>query len=189
VLIIGASGGIGTALLQLGRLAGLGMYGLASRSKHPLLAEYGAVPIDYSTQDFTEVIRRAEPAGLEAVFDGMMRLSYIRGGLSLLKRGGTLVSYGEPESLPGLFRILGTNILSNLLPNGKSFKLYGTSFYTFNPRPFLQDWAELFRLLEESRIKPVIEKKLPLLEAARANELLESGRVTGNVVLLAPELC
>jgi NADPH:quinone reductase-like Zn-dependent oxidoreductase len=135
------------------------------------------------------VIRRAEPAGLEAVFDGMMRLSYIRGGLSLLKCGGTLVSYGEPESLPGLFRILGTNILSNLLPNGKSFKLYGTSFYTFNPRPFLQDWAELFRLLEESRIKPVIEKKLPLLEAARANELLESGRVTGNVVLLAPELC
>jgi NADPH:quinone reductase-like Zn-dependent oxidoreductase len=189
VLIIAASGGIGTALLQLGRLAGLGMYGLASRSKHPLLAEYGVVPIDYSTQDFTEVIRRAEPAGLEAVFDGMMRLSYIRGGLSLLKRGGTLVSYGEPESLPGLFRILGTNILSNLLPNGKSFKLYGTSFYTFNPRPFLQDWAELFRLLEESRIKPVIEKKLPLLEAARANELLESGRVTGNVVLLAPELC
>jgi NADPH:quinone reductase-like Zn-dependent oxidoreductase len=189
VLIIAASGGIGTALLQLGRLAGLGMYGLASRSKHPLLAEYGAVPIDYSTQDFTEVIRRAEPAGLEAVFDGMMRLSDIRDGLSLLKRGGTLVSYGEPESLPALFRILGTNILSNLLPNGKSFKLYGTSFYTFNPRPFLQDWAELFRLLEESRIKPVIEKKLPLLEAARANELLESGRVTGNVVLLAPELC
>jgi NADPH:quinone reductase-like Zn-dependent oxidoreductase len=189
VLIIAASGGIGTALLQLGRLAGLGMYGLASRSKHPLLAEYGAVPIDYSTQDFTEVIRRAEPAGLEAVFDGMMRLSDIRDGLSLLKRGGTLVSYGEPESLPALFRILGTNILSNLLPNGKSFKLYGTSFYTFNPRPFLQDWTELFRLLEESRIKPVIEKKLPLLEAARANELLESGRVTGNVVLLAPELC
>ncbi|MBM4459026.1 MAG: hypothetical protein FJ011_14905 [Chloroflexi bacterium] len=46
-LLIGASGGIGTALLQLGRLAGLKMYGLASAGKHAALAEYGATPIEY----------------------------------------------------------------------------------------------------------------------------------------------
>ncbi|MDD5369635.1 MAG: hypothetical protein PHQ40_11150 [Anaerolineaceae bacterium] len=44
VLIVGASGGIGTALLQLGKLAGLKMYGRASKSKHNLLIEYGATP-------------------------------------------------------------------------------------------------------------------------------------------------
>jgi len=188
VLIIGASGGIGTAFLQLGRLANLTMYGIASRSKHPVLAEYGATPIDYKAQDFIEVIHQAEPDGLDAVFDGMMRLSYIKGGLSLLKRRGRMVSYGEPESLAALFRILGTCFMTNLLPNGKSFKLYGTSFYAFNKRPFLEDWAVLFRLLEEGKIKPVIAKRYPILEAAKANELLESGQITGNIVLLAPEL-
>jgi NADPH:quinone reductase-like Zn-dependent oxidoreductase len=42
--------------------------------------------------------------------------------------------------------------------------------------------------LEKGKIKPVIMAKFPILEAARANALLESGRVTGNVVLVAPEL-
>jgi NADPH:quinone reductase-like Zn-dependent oxidoreductase len=188
-LIIGASGGIGTALLQLGRLAGLTLYGIASRSKHDILAEYGATPIDYRTQDFVEVIRRAELDGLDAVIDGMMSLNTIRGGLSLLRRGGRLVSYGEPAGFPTLFRILGTLLVVNLLPNGKSFKLYGTSTYFLgDKRPYLEDWAVLFKLLEECKIKPVIAKKFPILEAAQANALLESGQVTGNVVLLAPEL-
>jgi NADPH:quinone reductase-like Zn-dependent oxidoreductase len=189
VLIIGASGGIGTALLQLGNLAGLKMYGIASKSKHNILTEYGATPIDYHTQDFVEVIRQAEPDGLDVVLDGMMRLDYIRQGLALLRRGGRLVSFGEPAGLPELFRILATFITVNLLPNGKSFKLYGTSFYFLgDKKPYLEDWATLFKLLEEGKIKPVIEKKFPILEAAQANELLESGQVTGNVVLLAPAL-
>ena len=89
VLIIGASGGIGTALLQLGKLANLKMYGVASKSKQHILAEYGATPIDYHTQDFVEVIRQVEPDGLDAVIDGMMKLDDIRRGLSLLRRGGS----------------------------------------------------------------------------------------------------
>ena len=189
VLIIGASGGIGTALLQLGKLADLKMYGLASKGKHHILTEYGATPIDYRTQDFVEVIRQAEPDGLDAVFDGMTRLDYIRRGLSLLRRGGRLVSYGEPARLGALARILGTFITVNLLPNGKSFKLYGTSsYFLFDQQPFLEDWATLFALLEQGQIKPIIAQKFPILEAAKANELLESGQVIGNIVLLAPEL-
>lgn len=52
----------------------------------------------------------------------------------------------------------------------------------------MKDWATLFKLLEEGKIKPVIMKKFPILEATKANELLESGKVIGNVVLLAEEL-
>jgi NADPH:quinone reductase-like Zn-dependent oxidoreductase len=99
------------------------------------------------------------------------------------------VSYGEPSGLGALFRILATLILVNVLPNGKSFKLYGTSFYFVgNKRPFLEDWAALFKLLEEGKIKPVIAKTFPIPEAAQANALLETGQVIGNVVLVAPEL-
>jgi len=53
---------------------------------------------------------------------------------------------------------------------------------------FKEDWATLFKLLEEGQIKPSIADKFPILEAAQANALLESGQVIGNVVLLAPEL-
>lgn len=186
VLIVGASGGIGTAYLQLGKLANLQMYGIASASKHHVLTEYGATPIDYHTQDFVEVMRQAEPDGLDAVFDGMGG-DYLERGFSLLRRGGTLVEYSNPLGYSGLLRLLAKVISFNLLPNGKKVKLYGNSS-RFDRRPFLEDWATLFKLLEEGKIEPIIMKKLPILEAAKANELLESGQVIGNVVLLAPEL-
>lgn len=186
VLIIGASGGIGTALMQLGQVADLTMYGSASQEKHPILHEYGVTPIDYRSQDFVSLMRQAEPAGLDAVMDGMMRLDTIRGSLSLLRRGGTLVSYGEPAGLGALFRILGIFLKEAVVPNGRSFKLYGTSTYFLgNRRPYLEDWATLFQLLSERRIAPVITEQFPIVEAAAANELLESGEVIGNVVLVA----
>ena len=187
VLIIGASGGIGTAFLQLGKLANLTMYGIASKNKHHVLTEYGATPIDYRTQNFVEVIRKVEPDGLDAVFDGIGG-DYIEQGFSLLRRGGTFVGYANPLSLSHMFRFLGQIILLNVLPNGRSAKFYGTGISRLNRRPFLEDWATLFELLEEGKIKPIIAARYPILEAAKANELLESGNVTGNVVLLAPEL-
>jgi NADPH:quinone reductase-like Zn-dependent oxidoreductase len=187
-LIIGASGGVGTALLQLGQLAGLEMVGLASQSKHHVLAQYGATPIDYHTADLVAAMRRLEPDGFDVVFDGISG-DYIRLGLSLLRRGGRLVSYGEPASLGALVRVLATFVVANLLPNGKSFKLYGTSsYFLFGKRPFLEDWATLFKLLEEGKIKPIIDKTFPILQAASANAMLEEGQVAGNVVLAAPEL-
>ncbi len=189
VLIIGASGGIGTALLQLGRLANLRMYGVASRSKHVALLAYGAIPIDYHTQDFVAVIRRAEPDGLQAVISGMTRMDYLRGGLELLRRGGTLVSFGEPDSFSTLLRVLWTMLKVNLLPGGKTVKLYGTSTYFLgDKKPYLEDWATLFKLLADGQIKPIIDRKFPILQAAQANLLLESGQVTGNLVLVTPEL-
>ena len=56
VLIHGAAGGIGTALLQLGKLAELEMYGTASTGKQELVANLGATPIDYKKEDFVERI-------------------------------------------------------------------------------------------------------------------------------------
>ncbi len=188
VLIIGASGGCGTAFLDLGRLANLKMYGIASKSKHAILAEYGATLIDYHTEDFVEVIRRAEPVGLDAVFDGMGG-DYVDKAFPLLRRGGVLVEYGNPLSMRGIVRLLIQTLTLDLLPNGRTVKMYGASgFMPFNRKPFLEDWAVLFRMLQEGKIRPVISGEFPLLEAARANALLESGQVVGNLVLVAPEL-
>jgi len=185
VLIVGASGGVGTAFLQLGRLAGLKMYGIASASKHGTLTELGAVPIDYKTQDFVEVIRRAEPQGLDFVFNGMAE-DYLGRGLSVLRRGGMLVHFGAPESFPGFLVFLAKYILYGLLPNGKAVKGYGT--HRVGTDLMKEDWQALFKLLEEGRIRPIVAQRYPILEAAKANQLLESGRVVGNVVLVDSEL-
>jgi NADPH:quinone reductase-like Zn-dependent oxidoreductase len=185
VLLIGSSGGVGTAFLQLGRLAGLKMYGLASPSKHHILTEYGVTPIDYHTQDFVEVLHQAEPKGIDFVFNGMDE-EYFKLGLAVLRRGGVLVSYGAPQSFVGFLRFLMRYIFYNLLPNGKSIEGYGT--HRLGVDLFKEDWTALFKLVEEAKIKPIIAGKYPLLEAVKAYELLESGQVTGNLVLLAPEL-
>ena len=187
VLIIGASGGIGTALLQLGKLAGLRMYGIASKSKHSILTEYRATSIDYRTQDFVEVIHQAEPQGLDAVFDGVGG-DYFRRGYGLLSRGGKLVGYGNPGSTRDMWKFLGQIILFNLLPNSRSATSYSTGLSRINWRPFLEDWARLFQMLEDGQINPIIAARFSILEAGKANALLESGQVVGNIVLLAPEL-
>lgn len=185
-VIVGASGGIGTALLDLGRLAGLKMIGVASASKHEAVAALGATPVGYRSRPFDAAVRALEAGGVDCVFDGVASLDTIRRGFGLLRRGGRMVSFGEPEALPPLLaRLVGYN----LLPNGKSYNLYGTSKYSLGMRrTFLEDWATLFDLLAEGSIQPVIAATFPILEAGAANALLESGSVVGNIVLAAPEL-
>ncbi len=184
-LLIGASGGVGTAFLQLGRLAGMKMYGLASAGKHQLLSEYGARPIDYHTQDFVDVLHKSEPGGIDFVFNGMGEEMFGR-GLAVLRKGGVLVHYGGPQSLGRFLWLLVKFAGYNLLPNGKRIDGYGT--HRLGVELFKQDWAALFGLLKEGKIRPIIAARFPLLEAARGYELLESGQVAGNIVLLAPEL-
>ena len=112
-------------MLQLGGLAGLTMYGTASASKHRTLTDLGAIPIDYHTQDFVEVIHHLEPEGLDFVFNGM-GAEYVRRGLTVLQRGGTVVHYGAPRSRSHLARLVAEIALLNLLPNGTAVKGYGT---------------------------------------------------------------
>jgi NADPH:quinone reductase-like Zn-dependent oxidoreductase len=69
---------VGTALLQLGRLADLKMYGTASRDHRDRLIELVATPIDYHTQHVVDEIRQAEPNGLDVVFEGIGGHNYRR---------------------------------------------------------------------------------------------------------------
>ena len=69
VLVHGAAGAVGQALLALGRLAGLELWGTARGTHAALIRELGAAPIDYQREDFTRVV----PGGFDVVFDGMLR--------------------------------------------------------------------------------------------------------------------
>ncbi len=187
VLFTGASGGVGNALLQLGHLAGLKMYGTASKAKHDLVAELGGLPIDYRT-DWVREVHAKEPNGLEAAFDGLGVGSATK-AYGLLRRGGTLVAYGvtvnikDGNSISELASYVVPSLL-NLWPDGKHSSFYGiTVLYGKDPKPFHEDLPKVFQLLAERKIKPLIADVLPLEQAARAHELLEAGSVRGKLLL------
>src|SRR5262249_17824867 len=71
VLIHGAAGGVGSALLQLGRLAGLEMYGTCSSRGASAVSELGGIPIDYQHFDFVSEILHRTSDGVDVVFDGI----------------------------------------------------------------------------------------------------------------------
>ena len=191
VLITGASGGVGNALLQLGQLAGLKkMYGAASQKKHALIEQLGAIPVDYQRENVAQFVHTREPEGVDAVFDGIGARSAWQ-CYRTLRPGGILVGFGltgsvrngKANDLAGIFGFLLPGLL-NLLPDDKRAAFYGiTMLYRKDPAPFREDLPKLFQLLLEQKIKPVIADILPLSAAARANELLEKGQVQGKLVL------
>ncbi len=187
ILITGASGGVGTALLDLANLEGLEVYALSSKHKHEIIKKMGAEPIDYKSEDWVKFIKDKEFGGLDFVFDGIGK-SYIKKGFSLLKKGGKLVEYGYPDFSGMLLGIFKTMLL-NSLPNGRDAQFYGISgIYKKDKSTILHDLEKLLLLLKDKKIKPIISNRMSILEASEANQILENGSVSGNIVLSASEL-
>ena len=92
-LVTGAAGGVGTAALQLLRLAGVKTYGAASAAKHDTLRSLGATPIDYRAGPLDRLTRALEPKGVDYVFDAIGGAN-IGPCIGALRRGGTLVGFG-----------------------------------------------------------------------------------------------
>jgi NADPH:quinone reductase len=200
VLFHGASGGVGTALLQLGRLAELEMYGTCSSRSAQAVAELGGIPIDYQHQDVVKEIHRLTGEGVDAVFDpiGGAHLWHSR---EALRPGGRVVGYGNTTSLrsEGLGsartgrrnRLHGVPIYALyiaggwLLPGRKRVIPYSIqTIKRLKPRLFRQDLIALLHLLQQKQIKPLIAQRFPLAEARQAQELLGKGGVIGKIVLV-----
>lgn len=195
ILVHGASGGVGTTLVQLARHAGVRVLGTASPRHHDALRELGAEPIDYADPDLVTRVHELAPGGVAAVFDHLGPESATR-SFSLLARGGTLVAYGtaalldEPVGVVQVFAsMLGRIALWSVLPNGRR-----ASFYNFwggkglRPAPFrarqAADLSAVLALLQQGVIHPQVAARFPLREAAKAMELAESRTVRGKVVLV-----
>lgn len=185
ILITGAAGGIGTALVQLGQLLDLRMYGVDIPAKHPWLADHGVVPLDVRGEDVLDALRRLEPSGVDAVLDGAGG-AWTDIGLAVLRPGGVLVEYANPGSPASTLRLLARAIGHNLIPKGKRIRLYGTTSWRLDRQPLMDAWATLYDLLEARKITPVIAERFPLVEARDAHARLEGGDVVGNLVLVVP---
>jgi NADPH2:quinone reductase len=198
VLIHGAAGGVGSALLQLGRLAGLQMCGTCSSRGRATVAELGGIPIDYQQQDFVKEIHRLTSEGVDVVFDSIGG-THIWLSRKALRRGGRVVAYGLTGLLSGgrlasghsggrhRFRaiaIFGLYITAGwILPSQKRVVPYSIqTLKRLRPALFRQDLITLFDLLQQQKIKPLIAQRFPLSEARQAHELLGKGGVTGKIV-------
>jgi NADPH:quinone reductase-like Zn-dependent oxidoreductase len=172
VLIIGASGGVGTYAVQLAKAFGAEVTGVCSTTKVDLVRSIGADHIiNYTHDDFAEGGQR-----YDAILDigGNSSLSHLRRALT---PKGTLVIVGGETDAPwlgGTDRQLRGLLLSPFL---------GQKLGTFVSRENHEDMIVLKEFIESGKVTPVIDRTYPLSEAPEAIRYLEQGHARGKVVI------
>jgi len=193
ILVIGASGTVGTALLDLARHFGLKAIGTCSAANIAAVERFGATAIDYRASDFVEAVRSLVPPGVDMVFDAIGGAHFAR-SFACLAPGGLLVGYGAQTMAVGDSTLLsaGLGMVRLKLWNAMSglFGGRGTVFYSItsrrltHPDDFKTDMAALFDLLRDRAIHPVVVERLPLTAARDVHTRIDAGGLGGKIVLL-----
>lgn len=165
VLINGASGGVGTYAVQIAKTVGARVTGVCSTKNLQLVNNLGATDvIDYKKE---RVLKPEQKYHL--IFDAIGNLPFSK-AKKCLYDGGMLVS--TTPSPKGIYHFL----LSKFSPQ-KSMK-----FFMLNPQH--DDLSELNRLIEENRLKSVIDSTYPLEDIADAHERSEGGHSRGKIIII-----
>jgi NADPH:quinone reductase-like Zn-dependent oxidoreductase len=214
VLVHGAAGRVGTAVLELGAAAGLRMYGTCSARDRAAVEGLGAVAIDYANEDFLARVRALPGRGVDVVLDGLGGATSLR-SFRALRPGGRLVVYGHyatlshgrknrrawvewyattaavalwgllsPRRRVAAYRIQKLREGHQALPIGRRRRPLPVGGGPRNPEWFREDFRALLELLRRGEIRPVVAERLPLAEARRAHELLETSAAKGKLVLV-----
>ena len=207
VLVHGAAGRVGTAALELGAVAGLRMYGTCSARDRAAVEQLGAVSMDYQNEDFLARVRELTGGdGVDVVLDALGGPVSLR-SFRALRPGGRLVVLGSYDTLvhgrkswravlewyPAMATVL---VWDKLSPRRRviGYRIQksatcSTASWSSGRRSSHQEWFGedfhvLLELLREGKIHPVVAERLPLSEARRAHELLESSAAKGKLVLV-----
>ena len=194
VLVHGAAGRVGAAILELGALARLRLYGTASGRDRAAVERLGAVAIDYQNEDFLARVRGLTGDGVDIALDG------IGGPLSLrsfraLRPGGRLVVFGRYATIaqgrknwPGViawYAATGSVALRGWLSPRRKVLSYRIQKLRIHHQDwFRADFFALLELLRRGEIHPVVAERLPLSDVRRAHELLGSTAAKGKIVLV-----
>jgi NADPH:quinone reductase-like Zn-dependent oxidoreductase len=174
VLILGASGGVGSACVQIAKLAGARVFATASTDeKLEKLKELGAdVLINYAQQDFSkEIWQITQKRGVDIVIDSIGEATWQKSMRSLAKNG-RLITFGATSgpTPPTDIRIL----------FWKQLQIIGTTMGT------RKEFADVMKLVWQRKLTPVIDRVFPLQEAAKAQEMMENREQFGKL-LVVPE--
>ena len=171
VLVVGASGGVGTYAVQLAKAFGAEVTGVSSTAKVDLVKSLGADHvIDYTREDFADGTRRYD---LILDIGGSTPVRQLR---RALRPRGTLVFVGGENSgnLTGLGRQLRGALVSPFLRQ---------RLVLLMAKERAADLERLSGLIEDGKLVPSVDRSYPLEEAPDAMRLLEEGRVRGKVVI------
>jgi NADPH:quinone reductase-like Zn-dependent oxidoreductase len=172
VLIIGASGGVGTFAVQLGKSFGAEVTGLCSTRNLDLVRSIGADHvIDYTKEDFTQSGQK---------YDLIFQLAGTRSPSdcrrALTSKGKLILSSGESDGrwIGPLDRIIKAVVLSPFVSQRLG---------PFEAKRSKEDLQVLKELIESGKVSPVIDRTYPLSETAEAVRYLEEGHARGKVVI------
>jgi NADPH:quinone reductase-like Zn-dependent oxidoreductase len=174
VLIIGASGGVGTFAVQIAHHLGAEVTGVCSTRNVDLVQRLGADHvIDYTTQDLSANATRYD---LVLQLGGTYSPAAIR---TLLTRRGTLIqSFGDGNRWLGP---LGTMLKAVVLN-----PFVSQTLTSFTAKETTEALDEITQLIEAGHLAPVIDRAYPLAEAAQAVALVEQGSPAGKVTITVP---
>ena len=180
-VVYGAAGGVGTALMDTARVAGARVIGTAgSAEKCVFIEKRGAAAINYATENVVErVMALTDGRGADLVFDHVAGKPFTD-GLKMIAPLGMLVSYGLLGGMPetDLFAEMRAN-----LERSPAVRCFTMHTYDHMPEPRRAAMAAAIELLAAGKIVPAIAAKLPLAEAGRAHEMIESRSAMGKIVL------
>lgn len=171
ILVLGASGGAASAAIQIAKYAGAYVYAVTSSAEKAARArDLGAGEvIDRTSEDFAkEIWKRTRRRGVDVVLENTGEKTW-EGSIRSLARGGRLVTYGGTTGPTGR-----TNIP---LLFWKQIRIIGSTMGT--PAEF----GAVMRLVWERRLRPVVDRVLPLENIREAHEALEAGEQFGKIVL------
>ena len=198
ILVIGASGTVGTALLDLARHFGLKAIGTCSAANLPVVERFGAAAIDYHVGDFVTSVRRLTRTARAAsalISPSMRSAASTSAARSSASRpeGCLLVTDRKPWQsatkawLPpglGLARLKLWSAFSYLLGGRRAVFYSITTRRSTHPEEFKADMATLFQLLRTGVLHPVVIDRLPLAAASEVHARIDSGGLGGKIVLL-----
>jgi NADPH2:quinone reductase len=182
VVVYGAAGGVGTALIDVARLAGATVIGTAgSAEKCAFVKSRGAAhAIDYRSEPVADrVLSLTDGHGADIIFDHVAGKAFTD-GLKMVAPLGMIVSYailaGMPET--DLFKEMRANIEKS--PAVRCFTMHT---YDHMEEPRREAMARAMELLGTRRVRPAIAASFPLAEARRAHDLIEARTAAGKIVL------
>lgn len=195
VLVHGAAGRVGTAVLEVAAPAGLRVYGTASARNRAAVERLGAVAIDYQHEDFLARVRELTGDGVDIA----LRPVRWRAGASIFPRAAARrkarhlrppehAGTWAQELARGVRVVCGDRhrrTLGLLSPRRRVLAYRIQKLRIHHQDWFREDFAALLELLREDKIHPVVAERLPLTEARRAHELLEQTAATGKLVLVS----
>jgi NADPH:quinone reductase-like Zn-dependent oxidoreductase len=186
LLVVGASGAVGQALVVLGKLAGCEVWGVARARHANMVHALGATHVDSEHADFAKVL----PGGFDAVFDGIGERGFSRAWRAVGPRGHLSafgVSAAVQRNVP--FVLVGLWFVKlwwwNNFCGERSTSFYSiTSMRTKHPDWFVADLAELLGMAKRGEIRPRVAERIQLDAVAHAHARIEQGGLEGKIVLL-----